>query len=120
MNERVDSLNAELLTVEASNYSCLSDNTDTYDPKDSNTLADELALTLSLYPVEEPESLADELVFTLFSRLVKDDILADELNHIIYAKPVASKKRLGKGSKSVSKDPRNCTSKSNRRRQSKK
>jgi hypothetical protein len=84
-----------------------------YDLKDSNTLADELALTSSLYPVEELESSADELVFTSFSRFVKDDISADKLDYTIYAKPAAFKKRLGKGLKSVSKDLRNCTSKSN-------
>jgi hypothetical protein len=87
-----------------------------YNPKDSNTLANKLALTLSLYLVKEPESLANELVFTLFSRLVEDDILANKLNYTIYAKPIAFKKRLGKGLKSVSKDLRNCTSKSNQRR----
>ena len=119
-NERVDSLNAEPSTIEASDYSRPLDNTDTYDPEDSNTSADELALTSSSYPVEEPESSADELVFTSFSRLVEDDISADELDHTTYAKPAASKKRLGRGSKTVSKDLRNCTSTSNRRRQSKK
>jgi len=87
-----------------------------YNLKDSNTLANKLALTLSSYPVKEPKSLANKLVFTLFLCLVEDNILANELNHTIYAKPAASKKRLGKGLKSVSKDLRNCTSKSNQRR----
>jgi hypothetical protein len=87
-----------------------------YNFKDSNTLANKLAFTLSLYLVKEPKSLANKLVFTLFLRLVKDDILANKLNYTIYAKLVASKKRLSKGSKSVSKDLRNYTSKSNQRR----
>ena len=58
--------------------------------RDSNTSADELALTSSSYPVEEPKSSADELVFTSFSRLVEDDISADELDHTTYVKPIVS------------------------------
>ena len=120
-NERVDSLNAEPSTIEASDYSRPSDNTDTYDPEDSNTLADELALTSSSYPVEEPKSSADELVFILFSRLVEDDILANELDHTTYAKPTASKKRPGTGlKKTLSEDPRYGTGTPSRRRQPKK
>ena len=104
------SQNAKLSTVEASNYSRPSDNTDTYAPKESDTSADELALTSSSYPVKEPERSADELVFTSFSRLVEDDISADELDHTTYTKPATSKKHLGKRSKAVSRDPRSCTS----------
>lgn len=84
-----------MLTVKASNYSRPSNNTDTYVPKESDTSTDELALNLSSYPVKEPESSADKLVFTSFSHLVEHDILANKLDHTTYAKPVASKKRLG-------------------------
>jgi hypothetical protein len=119
-NEIVGSQNAEPSTTETSNYSRPSDSTDTYVPEESDTSADELALTSSSYPVEEHESSADELVVTSFSRLVEDDISADELDHTTYAKPAASKKRLGRGSKTVSKDLRNYITTSNRRCQSKK
>ena len=59
-NERVGSLNAEPSTLESSNYSRPSDTTDTYVPEESDTSADELALTSFSYPVEEPETSADE------------------------------------------------------------
>jgi hypothetical protein len=84
-------------------------------------LANELALTLFLYLVKEPETLASDLVVTLFLHLVKDDMLADKLNHTTYTKPAAFKKRLGTGlKKTVSKDPCYGTGTSNKRRQSKK
>jgi hypothetical protein len=120
VNERVGPLNAEPPTLELSNYSRLLDNTDTCVPKESDTLADELALTSFSYSAKEPETSANELVFTLFLHPIEDDILANKLDHTIYAKPITSKKRLGTGSKTVSKDPRYGTSISSRRRQSKK
>jgi hypothetical protein len=119
-NERVGPLNAEPPTLESSNYSRPSDNTDTCVPEESDTSADELALTSFSCPAEEPETSADELSFTSFSHPVEDDISADELDHTTYAKPTTSKKRLGTGSKTVSKDPRYGTGISSRRRQSKK
>ena len=94
---------------------------ETYIPKESKTLADELALTSFSYPIEEPETSASELVVTLFSHLVEDDMSANELDHTTYTKPAASKKRLGMGlKKTVSKDPRYGIGTSSRRRQSKK
>jgi hypothetical protein len=91
-----------------------------YVPKESNTLADELALTSFSYPVK-PKALANELVFTLFSHPIKDEISANELALTTYAKPTASKERLGIGlKKTISKDPRYGTSTSSWRRQSKK
>jgi hypothetical protein len=118
-NERVGSLNAEPSTIESSDYNGHSDTAETYHTEDSETSADELALTS--YPVEEPETSADELVFTSFSHPVEDDISADELDHTTYAKPAASKERLSKVSKrTVSNDPRYGTGTSNWRRQSKK
>jgi hypothetical protein len=102
-NERVGSLSAEPLTL--NNHPL--DTTEAYIPKESKTLADELALTSFSYPIKELETSADELVVTSFSHPVEDDILADELDHTIYAKPTASKKRLDTGlKKTVSKAPR--------------
>jgi hypothetical protein len=92
-NERVGSLSAEPPTLD----SHPSDTTETYILEESETSADELALTSFSYPVEEPETSADELVVTSFSHLVEDDISADELDHTIYAKPTASKTRLDTG-----------------------
>ena len=116
-NERVGSLSAEPPTLD----SHPSDTTETYIPEESETSADELALTSFSYPVEEPETSAGELVVTSFSHLVEDDMSADELDHTTYTKPAASKKRLGTGSKkTVSKDPRYGIGTSSRRRQSKK
>jgi hypothetical protein len=115
-NERVGSLSAEPPTLD----SYPSDTTEAYIPEESETSADELALTSFSYPVEEPETSADELVVTSFSHLVEDDISADELDHTIYAKPTASKKRLDTGSKkTISKAPRYGTGTSSQRRQSK-
>jgi hypothetical protein len=103
------------------NYSCLLDNTDTHLLKESDTLADELALTLFLYYAKELETLADELVFTSFSHPVKDDILADELDYTTYVKPTAFRKRLGTRSKrTVFKDLRYSTRTSSQTHQSKK
>jgi|SRR5450432_3739424 len=119
-NEIVGSQNVEPSTVEASNYSRPSDNIDMYIPEESDTLADELALTSSSYPVEEPESSANKLAFASFLQLVEVNISADELDYTTFVKPAASKRRLSRGSKTISKDPRNCTSTSNQRRQSKK
>ena len=94
---------------------------ETYIPKESKTLANELALTSFSYPIEEPKTSAGELVVTSFSHLIEDDMSADELDHTTYIKPTASKKRLGMGlKKTVSKDPHYSTSTSSRRRQSKK
>jgi hypothetical protein len=116
-NERVGSLSAEPPTLD----SHPSDTTETYIPEESETSADELALTSFSYPVEEPETSAGKLVVTSFSHLVEDDMSADELDHTTYTKPAASKKRLGTGSKkTVSKDPHYGTGTSSRRRQSKK
>ena len=120
-NERVGSQNAKPSTVESSNYSRPLDNTDMYVLEESNTLADELALTLFLYPTKEPKISAEELVFTSFSHLIEDEISADELNYTIYIKPTASKKRPSMGLKNtVSKDPCYSTSTSSWMRQSKK
>jgi hypothetical protein len=89
-NERVRSLNAELSTLKSSSYSRPLDLVE-----DSDTLADELALTSTLvsYPVEESENSADELVFPSFSHPVDDEVLANELSLTTDAKPTASKKR---------------------------
>jgi hypothetical protein len=51
-------------------------------------LTDELA-----YPTEEPETSADELALTSFLYPVEDDVSADELDHTIYVKPIASKRQ---------------------------
>lgn len=119
-NERVGSQNAAPSTGESSNYSRPSDNTYTYVPEESDTSADELALTSFSYPVE-PETSANELVFTSFSHPIEDEISADELALTTYAKPTASKERPGTGlKKTISKDPRYGTGTSSRRRQSKK
>jgi hypothetical protein len=116
-NERVGSLSTELSTLD----SHLSDTMEMYISEESETLADELALISFLYPVEEPETSAGELVVTLFLHLVEDDMSANELDHTIYTKPAASKKRLDTGSKkTVSKDLCYGTGTSSRRRQSKK
>ena len=99
-NEIVVSLKAEPSTLESSNYSHPSDITETNVPEESEILADELALISFSYPVD-------------------DDISADELDHTIYVKPIASKRRLGVESKNIiSKAPRSGTS--SQRRQSKK
>ena len=82
-NERVGSLSAEPPTLNSHPL----DTTETYIPKESETSADELALTSFSYPVEEPETSAGELVVTSFSHLVEDDMSADELDHTTYAKP---------------------------------
>jgi hypothetical protein len=137
-NGKVGSLNAELSTLELSNYSCPLDTTETYLAKEFKTLADEptltsfpndkpknsaneLALTSFSYPTKEPKASANELVFTSFSHPVKDDILANELDHTTYIRPTASKKHPSTGLKKiVSKDPRYCTSTSSWMRQSKK
>jgi hypothetical protein len=120
-NERVGAQNVEPSTVESSNYSRPSDNTDTYVLEESDTSADELALTSFSYPAEEPETSADGLVFTSFSHPIEDDISADELDHTTYVKPTASRKRLGTGSKrTVFKDPRYGIGTSSQTRQSKK
>jgi hypothetical protein len=84
-NERVGSLSAEPPTLD----SHPSDTTETYIPEESETSADELALTSFSYPVEEPETSADELVVTSFSHPVEDDISADELDHT-YVTPIVS------------------------------
>jgi hypothetical protein len=94
-NERVGSLNAEPSTLESSNYSRPSDTTETLLVEESETSADELALTSFSYPVEEPETSADELLFTSFSHPFEDDISADALDHTTYPNLTASKKRLG-------------------------
>ena len=109
-NERVGSLSAKLPTLD----SHPSDTTETYISEESETSADELALTPFSYPVEEPETSADELIVTSFSHPVEDDISADELDHTIYPKPTASKKSLDTRSKTGA--PRYGTSISSRRR----
>jgi len=120
-NERVGSQNAESSSVQSSNYSHPSDNPDTNVPEESDTSDDELALTSFSHPAREPETSVDELVFTSFSHPVEDDISADELDHTIYIKPTASKRRLGTGSeKTVSKDLRHSTTKPIQGRYSKK
>jgi hypothetical protein len=117
VNERVGSLSAKLLALNSHPL----DTIETYIPKESKTLANELALTSFSYPIEEPKTSASKLVVTSFSHLVEDDMSADELNHTTYTKPAASKKRLGTAlKKTVSKDLRYSTSTSSRRRQSKK
>jgi hypothetical protein len=69
--------------------------TEPYLVENSETSADELALTSSSvsYPVKEPENSADELVFASFSHPIEDEVLADELSVATDAKPTASKKR---------------------------
>jgi hypothetical protein len=52
-------MNAES-TLESPNYNGVSDKTDTYPVKESQT-SGELAATSFSYPVEEPEPLEDEL-----------------------------------------------------------
>jgi hypothetical protein len=127
-NERVNSLSAEPPTLGLPIYT--SNATDTYpaSAEESESSADELALTS--YPVEEPkisandialtsfsynveksEKSANGLVFTSFSQPVQDDISADELDHTTYVKPTAFKKQ-GIGSKTVSKDQRYSNAKS--------
>ena len=92
-----------------------------YVPKESDTSANELALTSFLYPTKEPKTLAKELIFTSFSYLIKDKILANELDYTIYMKLTASKKCPSIGSKkTVSKDLCYGTSISSWIRQSKK
>jgi hypothetical protein len=79
INKRVDFLNTKLSTTKSSDYNSLLDVVETYHTKDSETLANKLALTR--YLVKKPKTLADEIVFSLFSHLVKDDISANKLDH---------------------------------------
>jgi hypothetical protein len=97
-NERVGSLKT---TLESSNYSRPSDTIETHLARESETSADELALTSTSfsYHVEEPDTSADELVFTSFLHAATDEGSADELSLTTVAKPTASKKRPGTGSK---------------------
>jgi hypothetical protein len=114
-NEILGSQNAEPSTAESSSYSRLSDNKETYVLEESETSADELAITsfshppkqpdsstgelsLSLYAVEEPESSGDEVVFISFSRPIEDDS-ADELALNTNTNPMAFKRRPGRESK---------------------
>jgi hypothetical protein len=110
----VGSLNAELSTLKSSNYTL--DAIDTYPTsvEEFKTSANEI----TLYPIE-PEIFADRLVFTSFSHPVEHDISTNELDHTTYVKPIASKRRPGRGlKKTLSKDPRYGTSTSSWRRQS--
>jgi hypothetical protein len=107
-------------TIESSDYNGHSDTAETYHTEDSETSADELALTS--YPVEEPETSADEPVFTSFSPPLR--MISRLMSSTIpdrYAKLAASKERLSKVSKrAISNDPRYGTGASSWRRQSKK
>ena len=98
---------------------CTLNTADTYttSAEESKSSADKLALTL--YPiepkisaVEKLENFANKLVCTLFLHPIDHDISADELNYTTYAKPTASKKHLGTGLKTVSKDQCHGTAKS--------
>jgi len=118
----VDSQNTELSTLESSNYSFPLDTIETHLAEGSETLANELALTstLFLYHVEEPKTLGDELVFTSFLHPVEDKGSADELSLTTDTKPTASTKRLGtRSKKTISKDRRSRSNASCRRLQSK-
>jgi hypothetical protein len=93
----MDSQNTEPLTLKLFNYNCPLDTIETHLAKGSKTLANELALTSTLfsYRVKEPKTLGDEPVFTLFLHPVEDEGLADKLSLTTDTKPTASTKRLG-------------------------